>query len=268
MKYDTPASAVVLHAEHSAPRGVLHVEHSILMGAAHRAPYSYRVLHTEHSTPTGVLHTEHSTLTGCCTQSTVLLQSAAHRAKYSHRGAAHRAQYSHRGAAHRAQYSHMGAAHRKQYSHRVLYTEHTTPAECCTQSTVLPHGCWTWKTVLLQYSHRVLHTEHSPSAECSTQNTVLPQGAAHGADYTHTGDTHRAQYSCNTSTGGHTPGVSGRDFSICHCDSVGSLSNPSHFISSYLFSYFPPLGILNMVFSGRNDAEAETPVLWPPHVKS
>ena len=153
MKYDTPASAVVLHAEHSAPRGVLHVEHSILMGAAHRAPYSYRVLHTEHSTPTGVLHTEHSTptwvlhtenstLTGCCTQSTLPLQSAAHKAQCSHTGAGHGKQYSYsiltgcytqntvplQSAPHRTQYSHR-VLHMEQTTHtQVIHTEHSTPA--------------------------------------------------------------------------------------------------------------------------------------------
>ena len=29
-----------------------------------------------------------------------------------------------------------------------------------------------------------------------------------------------------------------------------------------------PKGDQSWVFIGRNDAEAETPVLWPPHVKS
>ena len=29
-----------------------------------------------------------------------------------------------------------------------------------------------------------------------------------------------------------------------------------------------PKGAQSWVFIGRNDAEAETPVLWPPHVKS
>ena len=29
-----------------------------------------------------------------------------------------------------------------------------------------------------------------------------------------------------------------------------------------------PKGNQSWVFIGRNDAEAETPVLWPPHVKS
>ena len=29
-----------------------------------------------------------------------------------------------------------------------------------------------------------------------------------------------------------------------------------------------PKGDQSWVFFGRNDAEAETPVLWPPHVKS
>ena len=29
-----------------------------------------------------------------------------------------------------------------------------------------------------------------------------------------------------------------------------------------------PKGDLSCVFIGRTDAEAETPVLWPPHVKS
>ena len=29
-----------------------------------------------------------------------------------------------------------------------------------------------------------------------------------------------------------------------------------------------PEGDQSWVFSGRTDAEAETPILWPPHVKS
>ena len=29
-----------------------------------------------------------------------------------------------------------------------------------------------------------------------------------------------------------------------------------------------PKGDLSWVFIGRNDAEAETPILWPPHGKS
>ena len=55
MKYDTPESAVVLHAEHSTPRGVLDMEYSVLIG--------------------------------CFTQSTVHTWAAAHGTWYSHRSA-------------------------------------------------------------------------------------------------------------------------------------------------------------------------------------
>ena len=30
----------------------------------------------------------------------------------------------------------------------------------------------------------------------------------------------------------------------------------------------PPKGDQSLMFIGRTDAEAETPILWPPHVKS
>ena len=32
--------------------------------------------------------------------------------------------------------------------------------------------------------------------------------------------------------------------------------------------YYHPKGDQSWVFIGRTDAEAETPILWPPHVKS
>ena len=119
----------------------------------------------------------------------------------------------------------QGAAHRAQYSHRVLHTEHSPPAECCTQNTVLSQGsctqsivlleaCWTWSTSVLigcftqitvdtwgaahrtQYSHRVLHMEHgtptgvldveySVFTGCYTQSTVPLQSAAHRTQYSH-----------------------------------------------------------------------------------
>ena len=33
-------------------------------------------------------------------------------------------------------------------------------------------------------------------------------------------------------------------------------------------NYIHPKGDQSWVFIGRTDAEAETPILWPPHVKS
>ena len=108
----------------------------------------------------------------------------------------------------------------------VLHTEHSALTGCCTQSTVL----------LQSAAHRAQcsHTGAGLGKQysyiltgCYTQNTVPLQSAPPRTQYsprllhmeqtTHRGDTHRAQYSCNASTGGHTPGVSGRDSSICHC---------------------------------------------------
>ena len=54
-----------------------------------------------------------------------------------------------------------------------------------------------------------------------------------------------------------------------------STSLPTHFIAFFFFffllEYPQPVhskGDQSWVFTGRTDAEAETPVLWPPHAKS
>ena len=45
------------------------------------------------------------------------------------------------------------------------------------------------------------------------------------------------------------------------------LKLPQHCLFiSYVLSH--PKGDQSWVFFGRTDAEAETPILWPPHVKS
>ena len=155
------------------------------------------------------------------------------------------------------------------------------PQWCCTQSTVLLEGCWTWSTVFLsgashraQYTHGVLHmepgtptgvldVEYSVFTGCCTQSTVPLQSAAHRTQYSHRGAAMehstptgvlpwstvlphsaacRAWSSCSASTERHTPGVSGKGsscFTVAH--SVGSGSNPSHLVSSYLSCDFPLL---------------------------
>ena len=42
------------------------------------------------------------------------------------------------------------------------------------------------------------------------------------------------------------------------CESLGLQGGPTS----------PSKGDQSWVFNGRNDAKAETPVLWPPHAKS
>ena len=41
-----------------------------------------------------------------------------------------------------------------------------------------------------------------------------------------------------------------------------------HLVKYYEIQPVQPKGNQSRMFIGRTDAEAETPILWPPHVKS
>ena len=56
-----------------------------------------------------------------------------------------------------------------------------------------------------------------------------------------------------------------------YCDTMCTLCLAKNRIYVRLFKEIQPVhskGDQSWVFFGRNDAKAESPVLWPPHVKS
>ena len=55
-------------------------------------------------------------------------------------------------------------------------------------------------------------------------------------------------------------------FSVCVCFIYTYIKNIPHLL--YSFQPVHPKGDQSWVFFGRTDVEVETPILWPPDVKS
>ena len=55
-------------------------------------------------------------------------------------------------------------------------------------------------------------------------------------------------------------------FSVCVCFIYTYIKNIPHLLYSFQPVY--PKGDQSWVFFGRTDVEVETPILWPPDVKS